>query len=132
MPLPVIAGQDRYGRRIDRDQFHLEPSTGFSDPLEPYLNVLPENSFGAPPYVLSWLPAGKPQAFDFDLNQWLRFDKPGHYRLFIETNRVSEFKADETRKRRIPLVTNSVEFDVVYIPFGMVEGAAYANYSRSS
>lgn len=39
----AIMNRDTYGTRIDVDTFHLLLANGFSDPLRPYLNVLPEN-----------------------------------------------------------------------------------------
>ena len=107
----VFADTRRDGRRIDSDQLHLVPATGFSDPLEAYLNVLPQSSWGDP-IGSEGLNAGQPRPAEFNLNGWRRFDVPGHYRLSIESKRVSSWSAKGVWLGIVPVVTNEVEFDV--------------------
>jgi hypothetical protein len=107
-----VITMDRDGRRVDSDKFRLSPATGFSDPLRPYLSVLPQNAKA--PSIWSYRMAiGQPQVVRFDLNDWVRFDVPGHYQLSIETNRVSLWAADGGWQRQVPLLTGQIEFEVV-------------------
>ncbi len=108
----ITMDRDRDGRRIDCDKFHFSPAAGFSDPLQPYLNVLPQNTMG-PSTWSSRMAAGQPQVVTLTLNDWFRFEAPGHYRLSIETNRVSLWGVDGSWKGRVPLVTGEIEFEVI-------------------
>lgn len=108
----ITMDRDRDGRRIDSDKFRLSPPTGFSDPLQPYLNVLPQNVMG-PSMSSDQMAIGQPQIIPFNLNDWVRFDVPGHYRLSIETKRVSLWAADGSWQRQVPLLTGQIEFEVV-------------------
>jgi len=74
--------QDRAGHL---DEFHLDPSSGATDPLEGIprfdgvmAGVVPR------PYVLS----ADPVTIVHDLNEWVRFEQPGSYRLYATTRRL--------------------------------------------
>jgi hypothetical protein len=107
----VTMSRDRDGRRIDSDQLRVSPSTGFSDPLQPYLNVLAQNAMG-PSFLSYEMAAGKPQVVTFNLNDWMRFDVPGHYQISIRSNRLSLW-AGQRWLRTMPLLTNGIELDIV-------------------
>ena len=104
----VTGARDRDGRRIELDKFLLSPSSGFSDP---YLAVIPGRPWGGPSIYATAL--DKPQVASFNLNDWIRFDAPGHYRLSVETGRVDQDKADGTWQRSVPLLAGPIEFDVI-------------------
>ena len=110
----VATARGREGRRIELDQFRLSPAAGTSDPLRPYLTVFPSSdSMGGSIRTEGMVP-GVPLRVQFNLNDWMHFDVPGHYRLSIETKRVSRWAAGGLRWLGIvPLVTNEVEFDIV-------------------
>ena len=88
-----MAGYDRSGR-MNYEKFLVEPAEGATDPLLVYFKSS------------SWLLSGGLTNFKFlsdtpyvvhlNLNEWVRFDKPGHYRLTVTSRRVSDTSGDKS------------------------------------
>lgn len=79
--------QDRIGRMNYIEEFVVDPASLSEDPLE----GLPGGQGGlgglsGGPVVLS----DKPFAFERVLNEWVRFRKPGQYRVYVVSRRVSQ------------------------------------------
>lgn len=84
------AQYDRSGR-MNYEQFKLTPADGAEDPLASYFDdrVL----MGGGLTNLEFLTA-KPWTIQLNLNEWLRFTKPGEYSLRVASNRVPFDKTD--------------------------------------
>src|SRR5205807_5260834 len=50
---------------------------------------------------------------DYDLNEWLRFDKPGAYRLYVISHRLSKGKPYHQGNSPIEPASNVIQFEVV-------------------
>jgi hypothetical protein len=79
--------QDRVGRLNGTEEFLIDPAAFAEDPLR----GLPGGSGGmgglsGGPILLS----GKPFSFEKLLNEWVRFRKPGKYRIAILSRRVTQ------------------------------------------
>jgi hypothetical protein len=81
------ATYDRSGR-LNEDNFVVEPSTGFDDPLRLYFRSYKGFMAGGLRGFkgLSTTPA----TIHADLNEWVRFKTPGQYRLTVTSSRVSK------------------------------------------
>jgi hypothetical protein len=62
----------------------------------------------------------KPETVTFALNEWHRFDHPGHYRLYVTSHRIESEGPDGKRLGFAP-TSNVIEFDVV--PLGPDDAA---------
>ncbi len=86
------ASYDRSGR-LRMDKFLVEPQDGWTDPMKEYFasqgGFIGGGLYGVP--TLN----GEPQVIALDLNEWFRFDKPGTYRLRMESPRVSRLRTGE-------------------------------------
>jgi hypothetical protein len=101
----TTANYDRSGR-LNIEQFHVTP-TG-RDPLH---NYYAEGAFigGG---LSSWrVLSAKPETIKEELNEWIALDKPGHYTVYVTSDRVSRMGAPNTQP--VVLESNSLEFDVV-------------------
>ncbi|NOT62934.1 MAG: hypothetical protein HOP19_22215 [Acidobacteria bacterium] len=107
------ATYDRSGR-LEMDQFHLEPDTGFSDPRG-------DNAGGSMGGLRS-IPdlEEKPHLIVYELNEWFRFEQPGIYRLYLTSPRVSR-KGQREETGTLPLTSNVVEFEIVKPEGGWAE-----------
>jgi hypothetical protein len=103
------ATYDRSGR-LHMDKFHIEPETGFVDPMYDHFN-----SGGL--FMMGGLRAipdleEKPHVITYEINEWFRFDKPGKYRFYLTSPRVSRIgKREESGS--IILTSNAVEFEII-------------------
>jgi hypothetical protein len=106
-----LATYDRSGR-MNYEDFMLEPDAGWSDPLEDY--------FSGGGFMMGGLTgfdflSGKPKVISLDLNEWVRFDRPGEYVLRVVSRRVgltaggrldgepaTELRSDELRLTILP------------------------------
>ncbi|MDX2043508.1 MAG: hypothetical protein SF097_19985 [Acidobacteriota bacterium] len=109
------ATYDRRGR-LDMDTFHIEPNTGFTDPMRDHLGIWGGGLRG------SAILKEEPELIVYELNEWFRFDQPGKYRLSLTSPRVSHkdhphsyFGGD------IVLTSNLVEFEIVKPEAGWAE-----------
>jgi hypothetical protein len=90
------------GGRLDIDSFHIDPPDGAVDPLK-----------GREPSSMGGLRSMptldvKPYLIVRDLNEYLRFDKPGKYRLYVVSNRVRH-----QPPAAVPATSNIIEFTVL-------------------
>jgi hypothetical protein len=102
---------DRSGR-LGIDAFILDPQAGAADPLYDYFHGRRSGFMGG---ISSPGPMGKGgRVIRYELNEWLRFERPGRYRLFVNSGRVSPGGGRrETLPRPLSVVSNVVEFDVL-------------------
>lgn len=95
------------GGEFDFEGFDVSPSTGWSDPLAIYFTQdLPIMGHG---WELPPLQKSQPVQVMLDLNQWVRFDQPGVYRVKIVSHRV----CDVVNNNRSVLQSNVVELHIV-------------------
>jgi hypothetical protein len=75
------------GGEFDFESFDVSPSAGWSDPLATYF----AQDFVRTGHGWSWPPLlkSKPVELSIDLNQWVRFEQPGDYRVKVVSHRVS-------------------------------------------
>jgi len=99
------ATYDRSGR-IEMDKFHIEPETGFTDPMRDHLGFLGGGLRGFPELE------EKPYLITYEINEWFRFDRPGKYRLYLTSPRVSRIGKQE-ESGAVTLTSNAVEFEIV-------------------
>jgi len=88
-----MARYDRSGR-MGYEKFLAEPTHGTNDPLLVFFKSS------------SWFMSGgltnfkflsdSPYVLSLDLNEWVRFDLPGHYRVTVTSRRVSDAPSDMT------------------------------------
>lgn len=79
------ATYDRSGR-MGIEQFDVSPATGWSDPLAVYFHAFAG-------FIVGGLRGTKdlsaqPDVIELQLNEWVRFDQPGRYRVTIDSSRV--------------------------------------------
>jgi len=103
---------DRSGR-LAIDAFILDRRDGVVDPLHDYFNS------GLSAFMAGGLRGipdltEKPQLINADLNEWLRFDKPGNYRLYVMSYRVSTKSAAKPfGDVTTAVVSNVIEFETL-------------------
>ncbi len=103
---------DRSGRLNGMDDFVVSPSEGVVDPLGSVDFWGMFGGISAMPPILSLKPAVVP----LTLTEYLRFDKPGKYRLFVTSNRVfSASQTDASMFGSPTAVSDIVEFEI--LPF---------------
>ena len=95
------------------DAFHCD-SAGATDPLRVYYDREFGTVYSGPGPRFQPLTT-QPAAIGYTLNEWLRFDVPGHYRVYLTSGRVVD-----AAKRHNDLLfqghlaaSNTVEFDVL-------------------
>jgi hypothetical protein len=92
-----------YGGTPAPDRYVFTPDDGVAKIYDP--------SYG-PDYLTTREIGGVPVELRIALNDWFRFDKPGHYSLKIESSRVFLAGKGSDLKRTAPVTTNPVEFDI--------------------
>jgi len=57
----------------------------------------------------------EPYVIKSELNEWLRFDKPGHYRLYVVSPRVGRKKTptDHFSNQSFPVVSNIIDIEIL-------------------
>jgi hypothetical protein len=100
---------DRSGR-LESDKFVLDQPEAVVDPLYDYFN---SNFLAFIAGGIRGIPelTEKPEIINADLNEWMRFDKPGLYRLYVVSGRLG--RKDVPPKPSPPVVSNVVEFEVL-------------------
>src|SRR5215475_9771868 len=91
------------------DKFHIEPETGFTDPMYDHFHHV-RGFFGGGLRGVPELEA-KPRVITYEINEWFRFDKPGKYRLYLTSPRVSRIRKQDDSDAII-LTSNTVEFEI--------------------
>ncbi len=108
------ASYDRSGR-LAIDTFVLDRRDSTVDPLYDYFN---SGLFGFMGGGLRGMPelSDKPEVITAELNEWMRFDRPGHYRLYLVSGRVSKKLNPDDRfgRQNSAVVSNVVEFDILH------------------
>jgi hypothetical protein len=79
------ASYDRSGR-MSIEQFDVLPATGRSDPLAVYFQAFAAFMGGGLSGTKDLSP--KPEMIELQLNEWVRFDLPGRYRITIDSARA--------------------------------------------
>lgn len=102
--------------RLDMDKFHIEPNTGFVDPMRDHLGILGGGFRGSATLK------EEPELIVYELNEWFRFDQPGKYRLHLTSPRVSHKDYSQSYfGGDIVLTSNIVEFEIVNPETGWAE-----------
>ncbi len=79
-----LASYDRSGR-LHSEQFDVNPTTGWKDPLAAYF----ANGYAGGEISSSVALSSTSQIIDLNLNEWVRFDQPGDYDVIVRSSRVS-------------------------------------------
>jgi len=105
-----MAFYDRSGR-MNYERFSVDTPVGWTDPLSLYFRSaagLMAGGVGASAALVA-----QPTPVPLDLNEWLRFDLPGDYRVTVESGRVS-LRAQPSQ--RLPVVSNELRLTIVAAP----------------
>jgi hypothetical protein len=97
---PCCNRADR-GGEFDFESFDVAPSTGWSDPLVTYLSrdrLMTGHGWSWPALLKS-----KPVEVSINLNEYIRFDQPGAYRVMVISHRVSGTKPGGLQSNEIEL-----------------------------
>ncbi len=107
---------DRSGRLNRIESYLVTPREGTRDPLAIYYGagVFPLPGGG----LSSWFTLGsKSFTLERDLNEWVRFDRPGTYSISVASTRVGLARSDPrgfpSYEKFIPLTSNSLELEIV-------------------
>lgn len=96
------ASYDRSGR-MGHERYLVTPAEGHDDPLEEYYASVGVIGGG----LSSWHPLdGTPFVLRVRLNEWVRFTRPGEYRLVVESQRLGRYSrqaAPAVRSSPVPL-----------------------------
>lgn len=84
-----MASYDRSGR-MSYELLAVQPASGWVDPLKDYFNSL-SGFFGGGLTTYKTL-SDIPIVISMQLNEWVRFDAPGHYRVRLTTHRVAKIR----------------------------------------
>jgi len=100
---------DRSGR-LEIDNFIVDDAAA-TDPLSDYYHNNRFHSLGGLRGIVVLL--STPQLVTYDLNEWLRFEKPGRYRLYVISHRLTRGKPNHQGNTPVEPVSNMVEFDII-------------------
>jgi len=103
------ASYDRSGR-LRLETFAVEPERGWDDPLDAYFHSF-QGFLGGGLRGSSVL-STQPTTIRLDLNEWIRFNTPGNYRITIASGRVSRIHGPDG-ERGIRVTSNTVGVTVV-------------------
>jgi hypothetical protein len=101
--------------RFETDGFHVDPANGVADPTAEYFRSARSFSMGGGlspgPITLS----EKPYIVERDLNELVRFDQPGHYRLYVTNSRVAKTVSQGRSKKveSLPATSNTIDFEIL-------------------
>ncbi len=96
---------DRSGR-LSLDEYVLEPDD-VPDPLADYFE---RGFFGMGGLRQMPVLGAEPHTMTFELNEWKRFDRPGHYRLYVRSARIAQDGQGSRHASRV--TSNLLELDV--------------------
>ena len=104
---------DRSGR-LDIDDFVIDRPDEVVDPLYDYFHAENGGFVGGGMRSIPDL-TDKPHIIVAELNEWMRFDKPGQYRLYVVSTRVGRKDGPSNFFSNDPLtvVSNVVQFEIV-------------------
>jgi hypothetical protein len=100
--MTMLRGHDRIVLGFGRDRFVVSPEAGTRDPW----NYLLHQGIGYSGPGGSRL-LDKPLILDEDLNQWVRFERPGHYAVSLHTHVTGPQQQD------VELDSNQIGIDIV-------------------
>jgi len=100
------SGTDRMGMEALSEVFAVSPSEGTADPLADYF----KGGMVANGFFWSKVLSTEPLVVKKDLNQWLRFVRPGRYRLRAVSHRVS------AERQPVQLESNQIEIELLDDP----------------
>jgi hypothetical protein len=112
---------DRMGMENGREEFRVSSSAGTSDPLADYF----QGGMAFNGLVSVAQLSTKPLVVNKDLNQWVRFDQPGRYRVRAVSHRVSA-QFNQPQRAAVELESNEIEIELVDDPAWRTAGAAAA------
>jgi hypothetical protein len=106
------ATYDRSGR-LPTEEFVME-----KEATDPYIDYFGTGVFGGLAGGIRGYPVleSEPVKIDLELNQWFRFDVPGHYRFYLKSHRLArESKPGESDRRTVTFapVSNIVEIEIL-------------------
>lgn len=115
-PFEVIA-YDRSGR-LGIDRLIVAPAAGVEDPLQDYYRAMGFGFLGggvsAPP-----APLDGSRTLSLDLNEWVRFARPGNYVVYVESRRFLDPEAAAARRHEpVLVVSNLVSLSITTPPPG--------------
>ncbi len=105
------ASYDRSGR-LQIDSFILDRADGIADPLDDYYHKSLGGFMGGGLRGIGAL-STKPEIANYDLNEWLRFDKPGKYRLYVVSHRLTKGKPYHQGNTPVEPASNVIQFEIV-------------------
>ncbi len=106
-----MATYDRSGR-MSYESFHVEPADGTSDPLAVYFKSSGMLMMGGLTNFQFLSP--KPYIVHLNLNEWVRFDKPGSYRLIVKSSRVGSSRVETfSHGGQHEIVSNGLDLQIV-------------------
>jgi hypothetical protein len=105
------ASYDRSGR-LQIDSFILDCADGVADPLYDYYHKSLGFFMGGGLRGIGAL-STKPEIVNYDLNEWLRFDKPGKYRLYVISHRLGKGKAYHQENTPIEPASNIIQLEII-------------------
>lgn len=102
------ASYDRSGRLQD-ETYTVTPGSGWADPLESYFaNGIFMGGGLSSIKVLS----PEPEVLHFDLNEWVRFDQPGTYRVTVRSGRVADIQRSANHDP-LTVTSNTIDLHIV-------------------
>lgn len=104
------ATYDRSGR-MEYERFLVEPSAGTTDPLRVYFDSA-GGIFGGGLTNFTLL-SETPYVIRLNLNEWVRFDEPGNYRITVQSYRVGDTFAGRADGSPLPVESNSIDLHIV-------------------
>lgn len=106
------------------DHVEVEPPSGWEDPFRNYFRFCPSFWQGGLQNAKELSP--DPTIVDLELNSWIRFKRPGEYRVTVRSERVSRLNA-ANRGELVSLRSNSLMLRIVAATEAwqqrMIEGA---------
>jgi hypothetical protein len=108
-----MASYDRSGR-MSYEQFAVRPENGWSDPLKDYFSSFAGYFEGGLTGFQTL--SEKPITITLYVNEWVRFDAPGQYRLRVTTNRVGKInrqRASPFANDPQPLTSNELVLTII-------------------
>jgi hypothetical protein len=108
---PFAATGNQKGLAVD--EFCLKPTEGVADPLRDFFGSV--GGWSGPPARSMLFVEEAGRWTSADLNEWFRFDKPGHYSLYVAAHPVrNAFQVWADREPNAPsLTSNAVDFEIV-------------------
>jgi len=105
------ANYDRSGR-LSIDTFVVDRAEAAVDPLHDYFTGGLFMFMGGGLRGIGALDRS-PQVVNYELNEWLRFERPGKYRLYVVSGRITKGKPHHSDNTRVSPVSNIVEFEIL-------------------